>query len=252
MNDEFRWQVAVPGVRAPLLEGSCLSWCMRLIEKLHGAFHIPRPCRFILGLVCSVDPPLSRPYLFHDFWKIAVTVPDFSAAAIGPVPRMEISKGPGEKLLTPENQCPVYLYARSPIFPLAVEVPRETVFVCINHFHALCTQLRWYSEKNAAMTTATTDGIWSVSKLWERSTAALPRFAYLTLSWDTQSSLNHGWNAKFCICLLSLPLLFLVVWHLFRLSCSLAALRGDVLLDVGNTDYSVHGRCPARLQFRDG
>ncbi|KAK2100657.1 hypothetical protein P7K49_022005 [Saguinus oedipus] len=41
----------------------------------------------------------------------------------------------------------------------AVVAPIEMVFICINHFHVLCTQLHWCSEKNAAMTTATTDDL---------------------------------------------------------------------------------------------
>lgn len=91
-------------------------------------------------------------------------MPDFNAASVC-LPSNFIFSGrrPSRGAVTNseliKTSTPFTHYAQSPIFPWAAIVPVEMVFFCINHFHALCTQLHWYSEKNATMTTATTDGI---------------------------------------------------------------------------------------------
>lgn len=96
---------------------------------------------------------------------MVVTMPNFNAAAVClpfqfPLLRRDIPKGPAEKLLAPKNQHPIYSVCLEPDLPLGCssthrdDLHLHPLFSC-----AVCTQLHWYSEKNAAMTTVTTDGI---------------------------------------------------------------------------------------------
>lgn len=187
MNDNcFCWQVAVSGVRITHTSGRKL-FVLRGSRRSHTVLFKSLELTGSCSALSEVQMSHSRSswdFMFVCLFLMTMTKPDSKAASVClscqfHLLKMETSKGLGEKLI--KTSTPFTRSAWKPTFPWAVV---EMVFIWINQFHALCSQLCWYSEWNATMTTATTDGIWSVSKLQRRYTAVLLRFAYFTLSRD--------------------------------------------------------------------